>query len=237
MKISTQLWIGLIVGAVIVFFLVRGCKNNPDTVQPPDTQGSLDSLAIVKRADSIRLVWQRDSLQMVQEMAEEELKRLSAALDGSGRTILQQSRLIAALRKDTGRTVYEETCDSLAILAPMYVHLSDSFRTINNEQAIRFEAERQVWRETDSLTNVAYLSAVDIAVQSAESYNQYRAQNKPRNEVYIGLNGQSNLIWSAGGPEIMFKDKRDRIIKASILFGNTKPIYQVGTAVKIKLRR
>src|SRR5215204_2786369 len=160
---SPWFWIAIGLAIIFAFLFFRSCKQT--SAPTPNYKPELDSVQLVKSADSIRMKKRTDSLESLLQFADMREDIYRAQLGADGDKIKFLSSLIRNTKHDTIRTPYEIACDSLAIISPMYVSLVDSFaRVVKGKDSIQ-DAIQLAWQERDSLTNLAYLSTVDIAVR------------------------------------------------------------------------
>lgn len=234
-KLSTGIYILIGAVAIILFFTFKHCNSDRTVDYIPPTQASLDSIAALKRTDSINNKWRIDSLIMAGEFKDYEKQLLTDALLKNGMDINYLAGLIKAVKKDA--PIYQQACDSLAMIAPVYVKTVDSFTKAVVESDKIHEAERAAWRESDSLVQVAYLSVVDVAVQSKEAFEAYRKAHEPRVTVLVGFSATYNPFVYGVGPSIAVQGKKGGVISGSVQFTNHQRLYQAGYLVPIRLRK
>lgn len=228
--------IAVLVVGVIWLLLIRHCGNKPTEVVIPDTTASLDSVAKVKYADSMWLVWQKDSIQGLKDLAEEYWK----AAEGKQRDAESSATFWAMkyrLAKRDSLSTIIEPCDSLESIVGQLTQANSSLRGLQAERD-KLHAHEIAIRDTAVADcDLAYLSAVDAAVKSNEAFSAYREQNKPRVQFYVGLAGSYNPHISSGGPVIGIRGKKGLMVMGGYQVGNGKPTYTGGFMVPIKLRR
>lgn len=229
-------WAILILLAVIFFFTWKSCKEKKETVIVPDTKGTVDSLLIVKRADSLKLVWQRDSIQMEREMTEEEKNILTKQMLTDEGKIRYLNKVINALRKDSGQTIFELSCDSLSDVALRLVNANDSLRSVQAQldELMRYEIAIRDTAIED--LDRGQSAALDAALKSAAAFDAYRKENRPRGVLSIGVSGQWSPQQFGAGPSLIYTDKRGRSYQAIYFITNGRPSYQGGIAYPIRFK-
>lgn len=234
-QIST---VGLII--VCIFLFWRGCvgKSDKDLPPTPNTQATLDSIANTYKDSMAVRDKNIDSLQALANFADMEKELLSAQLVSNGKQVTELSNIIRALRKDSPITIYEQSCDSLALIAPYYSRLSDSFRLAVTEHDRLKAQEIAEWKQSMEDCDVAYLSAVDAAVKSNEALSAYKQATRPRASLYIGITGGTNFTQASAGPSLMYRGRGGKTqIMGAYEVGNNKPFYRAGIYKRISFRK
>lgn len=239
MKLAKQIFPYAIIAILIaVLFFTCNRRSDKDLPPTPDTQATLDSIANTYKDSMAVRDKNIDSLQALANFADMEKELLSAQLVSNGKQVTQLSNIIRALRKDSPITIYEQSCDSLALIAPYYSRLSDSFRLAVAEHDRLKAQEIAEWKQSMEDCDVAYLSAVDAAVKSNEALSAYKQATRPRASLYIGITGGTNFTQASAGPSLMYRGKGGKtMLGASYEVGNTKPWTKIGIYKRISFRR
>lgn len=228
---------------VIVFLFWRGCvgKSDKDLPPTPDTRPQIDSLNELRKHDTLAYITERDSLAKIVENQQGYIGWIEGVQVSKEDRIKQLTKLITALRKDTGKRYTDITldnCDSLVGVTNGLLATNGELRA-ERAKLDALHAQEIALRDTAIADcDVAYLSAVDYAVKANEALSAYKQATRPRASLYIGAVGSSNVLYTVGGLGLLYRGKGGKtIVNGSYSVGNTKPVYGVGIYKRISFRR
>jgi hypothetical protein len=227
-KQGIPIWsiLALLAIGIFLFFYLKGCKGDkqPDIVYVKADSALQEELR--RSRDSIffykQYKWRSD-------IQNQEIQNAKSA-------ILDLTRTIVRMESDILRPIVitdSADCKELVSKVNSYIDTSIRYRQIVKDQTVSFETtllyER---RHSESLKRLldscrAVIGVVAPAIKEL----------KPKSEFYLGIMGATNLGYVFAGPEIIYKDKRDRMYRFGYGVGNSNPWYSIGIATKIKLKR
>lgn len=228
---------------VIIFLFWRGCVGKSDKNLPPtpDTRPQIDSLNNLRKQDTLAYVSTRDSLAEIVANQQGYIGWIEGVQVSKEDRIKQLTKLITALRKDTGKRYTDITldnCDSLVGVANGLLATNGELRA-ERAKLDALHAQELALRDTAIADcDVAYLSAVDYAVKANEALSAYKQATRPRASLYIGITGGTNFTQASAGPSLMYRGRGGKtMLGASYEVGNSKPFYRAGVYKRISFRR